>query len=325
MPYCGIKGVVLKDRQPAELVMVRAPQFDWQERLCSYLNAPPQPEGPSLHHFLLTHDIPSLEVRYCAMLCEDEIVGCIVATDSASVGYINSTFVPRNLRRLGIAKTLMTALENDFSGRGGKVRFLTTRTGSPAEKLFDKFGYQAVWERSDRRGMEKHYDGPTWEEYFSADPASLRVEDMTWAHWPLHRALMWTRKGEGYHPLDGDFLVRIRESVAEGRTRWKALVTQDSKLVGSAVLRLHDRWGKGDDPSYVLDLYVHPRFRAAMDTLFEAAMPKGGHVQAFLDGSSADKIAFFLEKGFGLEASLRNDFNHHDDSTPDIRVYGKSL
>lgn len=325
MPCRKIKDVVLKDRQSAELAMVTGPEPDWQEKLCSYLNAPPRPEGPPLHHFLLTQDLPGLVVRYFAMLRRGEIVGCIVTTYSASVGYINSTYVLRNMRRLGIAGGLMSALEDDFSERGGMIRFLTTRTGSPAQNLFEKFGYQIVWERSGRTGMEKHYNEATWDDYFSADPAKVRVEEMTWAHWPPHRALKWTRKGDGYHPLDGNFSTRIRESVAEGRTCWKALVTSDSRLVGDALLRPHDRWGKEGKEAYVLDIYVHPRFQAAADMLFRAAMPEEGHVQTFLDGASEEKIAFFREKGFRLEASLRNDFNHHDDSTPDIRVYGKTL
>ncbi len=54
-------------------------------------------------------------------------------------------------------------------------------------------------------------------------------------------------------------------------------------------------------------------------------MPEEGHVQTFLDGASGEKIAFFKEKGFQLEASLKDDFNHHDPSAPDIRVYGKTL
>lgn len=95
--------------------------------------------------------------------------------------------------------------------------------------------------------------------------------------------------------------------------------------MGTAVLRPHDRWGKEVGKSYVLDIYVHPSFQDATDMLFKAILPEEGHVQIFLDGSSEDKIAFFLEKGFTLEASLRNDFNHHDDSTPDIRIYSKIL
>ena len=323
MSYRKIRDEVLKNGQLAEVAVVIAPDADWLEKLCNYLNAPPEPEGPSRRRFLLTQDLKGMEARYFMMLQNGAIVGCIVTTDSASVGYINSTFVPRPLRQLGIARSLMAALEEDFSVRGGKVRFLTTRTGSPAEGMFEKFGYQAVWKRSGRTGMEKHYGGSSWKGIFSADPSSVRVEDMAWVHWLPHQALMWTREKDGYHPLDGAFLIRMRESLFERRTHWKALVTPDGMLVGNAVLRLHD-WADGD-LSYVLDLYVHPRFRSGMDMLFEAAMPKEGNVETFLDGRSEEQIAFFHEKGFRLEVSLRDDFDHHDDSTPDIRVYQKSL
>ena len=325
MSYQKIKDVVLKDGQPAELILVTGPEPDWQERLCCYLNSTPRPEGPSYDYFLLTQELPGLTAGFFTMLCRDSIVGCILTTDDGSVSYINHTFVLRHMRQLGIASALMTALEDDFSGRGGKVRFMTTRTGSPAHIMFEKFGYQTVWENSGRAGMEKHYDGTTWDDYFAADSANLRIEEMTWAHWPAHRALMWTRKDGDYHPLDGGFFARIRESVAEDRTRWKALITSDGRLVGTAVLRPHDRWGKEESNSYVLDLYVHPGFQAATDMLFKAILPVEGHVQVFLDGASEDKILFFLEKGFTLETSLKDDFNHHDDSTPDIRIYSKIL
>ena len=325
MPYRKIKEVVLKDGQPAEVGMVIAPEAGWQKRLCAYLNAPPAPEGPHFHQFLLTEDLPGLEVRYFVMLRDSEIVGCIFTTVGASVGYINSTFVPRPQRQLGIAGNLMAALEADFSGRGGKVRFFTTRTGSPAEGMFEKFGYRAVWERSGRTGMEQHYGMSTWEDVFSGEPDETQVEDMTWAHWAPHRALMWTRDGDGYHPLVGNFLTRIQECSAVDQMRWKALVMPDGQLVGTAVARPQDRWGKGEAVSYVLDLYVHPRFRDGIERLFEATMPKEGHVQIFLDRASKEKVAFFVERGFRLEMSLRDDFNHHDPTTPDIGVYSKTL
>ena len=131
MPLDKIRDVVLKDGQSAELTMVVAPEPDWRLRLCAFLNAPPQPQGPSLHHFLLTTELPGLQTRYFTMVRRGEIAGCVVTTDGTSVGYINSTFVPRPLRQLGIASSLMAALEDDFSRRGGRVRFLTTRTDSP--------------------------------------------------------------------------------------------------------------------------------------------------------------------------------------------------
>ena len=72
-------------------------------------------------------------------------------------------------------------------------------------------------------------------------------------------------------------------------------------------------------------LRVHPRFRGGAERLFEATMPDAGHVQIFLDRSSKETVAFFLERGFRLETSLRNDFNHHDPTTSDIGVYGQTL
>ena len=325
MSYHKVKDVVLKDGHSAELGVAIAPETDWQKWLCAYLNATPEPEAPHFHSFLLIQDVPGLEVRYFVMLRGGEIIGCIFTTDGASVGYINSTFVARTFRQLGIAGNLMDALEADFSGRGGKVRFLTTRTGSPAEKLFEKIGYQAVWERSGRTGMEKHYNQSTWEDVFLGEVKDTQVEEMTWAHWNPHRALMWIREGDGYHPLVGNFLTRIQECVAQDQMRWKALVLPDGRLVGTAVLRPHDRWGKEDLVSYVLDLYVHPRFRGGTERLFEATMPDAGHVQIFLDRSSKETVAFFLERGFRLETSLRDDFNHHDPTTPDVGVYGQIL
>jgi len=259
------------------------------------------------------------------VLREEEIVGCVVTTDSASVGYISSTYVNRDHRQLGIATAFMAAAEEDFAGRAGKVRMLTTRTGSPAQTMFGKFGYQVVYEGGGRTGMEKHYGAHTWEDYFSADPADLCVTDMTWAQWLPHRALTWTRTEGAYRALGGDFLTRIRESVAEQRTLWKGLTAPDGRLFGDAVLRPHDRWQRSlarDRDEYVLDLHVHPRFRPAAAMLFEAIMPRQGHVQTFLDGSSKEASAFFLHRGFTLQASLRDDFNHHDPATPDVRIYG---
>lgn len=60
-------------------------------------------------------------------------------------------------------------------------------------------------------------------------------------------------------------------------------------------------------------------------SLYDAVMPSRGHVRTFLRGADSDAAAFVLDRGFRLETSLRDDFNHHDPTTPDIRVYGRSL
>ena len=61
-----------------------------------------------------------------------------------------------------------------------------------------------------------------------------------------------------------------------------------------------------------MDVYVHPGFRSAVDLLLEAAMPETGHVQTFLDGGSREDLGFFQARGFVVETSLKDDFNHHD-------------
>ena len=204
MPYEKLGDIVRANGEHAEVAIVRGPAPEWKEPLCAFPNSPPRPEGPPLHSFLLSTEVPGLESRYYLMLRESKIIGCVFTIDSASVGYINSTFVLREERRLGTAAVLMDALEEDFAKRGGNVRFLTTRAGSPAQGLFEKLGYRIVYERSERTGMEKHYGNHVWNDYFRIDPRDLVVEDMAWAHWVPHRALMWNRPTALPRPLGGD-------------------------------------------------------------------------------------------------------------------------
>ena len=218
----------------------------------------------------------------------------------------------------------MEALEQDFERRDGRVRFFTTRTESPAEDLFRSFGYSAVWQRSGRSGMERHTGSSSWVSYFSGEPSDARVVDMAWAHWVTHRALMWTRPPGLYYPLIGDFESRMREC-HEGRCHWNALILPDGRLVGEAVLRRHDEMGTGRAKAHVLEIYVHPRFRSERRRLFDSTMPTVGRVETFLDGTSAEESTWFENQGFRLESRLRDDYNHHDPSTPDVRVYGISL
>ena len=326
MPYEKLGDVVRSDGQRAEVAMVRGPSPEWMGRLCAFLNSPPRPEGPSFHHFLLENEVAGLESRYYFMLREGQIVGCIFTTDSASVGYINSTFVLREERRLGTAAVLMDALEEDFTKRGGDVRFFTTRTGSPAEDLFAKFGYRAVYERGGRTGMEQHYGSHVWEDYFDVDPRDLVVENIAWSHWVPHRALMWNRPTALQRPLGGDFLSRIREALGLGRTVWKGLTTPDGRLMGDAVLRSNDSWGHTPhEEEYMLDIYVHPGFEGALEPLFDAVLPSSGRVQTFLDRSWEEATRFVVAHGFALESSLLDDFNHHDPSTPDTLLFARAL
>ena len=83
--------------------------------------------------------------------------------------------------------------------------------------------------------------------------------------------------------------------------------------------------GTGQAKAHVLEIYVHPRFRSERGRLFDSTMPTVGRVETFLDGTSAEETAWFENQGFRLESRLRDDYNHHDPSTPDVRVYGISL
>ena len=326
MPYRKLGEVALKNGKEALLALVRSPAGEWHGPLCGFLNSAPQPEGPPLHAFLLGNEMPGLDARYFIALHEGEIIGCVVTTDSASVGYINSTFVLRQERQLGTAAALMAALEDDFIQRKGKVRFLTTRTGSPAERLFEKFGYRTVYDRGGRTGMELHYGGHSWDDYFSADSSELGVEDISWTHWVPHRALMWNAPAGIYRPLGGNFLARIREQAGNGRGVWKGLATPDGRLFGDAVLRLHDAWaGPLSSETYVLDLWAQGGFQIGAEALFDAVLPASGTIQTFLDGSSEAAIDFYIGRGFSLETSLRDDFNHHDPTMRDIHVYSRTI
>lgn len=328
MPYRKLSDVVLRNGEPAELAIATAPTPEWRERICSFLNSPPRPEGPSFHEFLLTEELPELEVRYTMVLHQGEIAGCVFTFDNSVVGYIQSTFVLRQKRQLGVARALMCAIEEDFADRGGKIRYLTTRTDSPAETLFEGFGYAVLYKRDGRTGMEKSYAGTSWEDYYAVDSASLRIEDMNWSHWPAHHALMWSSPNKEHRALGDNFRGRIREILACPEAHWMALVSPDGKLVGDALLRPHDSWGelrRRKPPAYVLDLFVHQRFRDAAARLFDAILPATGHVQTFLDASETEKIELFRQRGFTLEASFRDDFNHHNEGTPDICVYGRTI
>ncbi len=326
MSYRKLVDVVLKNGKEARLALVRSPAGEWHGPLCEFLNSSPQPEGPPLHAFLLANEITGLDARYFIALHEGEIIGCVVTTDNASVGYINSTFVLRQERQLGTAAVLMAALEDDFRQRKGKVRFLTTRTGSPAERLFEKFGYRAVYDRDGRTGMERHYGGHSWDDYFSADPSELGVEDISWTHWVPHRALMWNAPAGIYRPLGGNFLARIREQARNGGGVWKGLATPDGRLFGDAVLRPHDAWTSPvSGEAYVQDLYAQPGFGIGAEALFDSVLPVSGMIQTFLDGSSEAAIDFYIGRGFSLETSLRDDFNHHDPNTRDIHVYSRTI
>ena len=175
MAFQIVKEVRLRDGQTGELIRVVAPDAEWVARLCAFLNRPPTPLGPSLYHFLLTRDLPGLHVSFYIMVLAGQIVGCVVTSDSSVASYINSTFVSQERRRLGIARALMEALEQDFERRDGRVRFFTTRTESPAEELFRSFGYSAVWQRSGRSGMERHTGSSSWVSYFSGEPSDARA------------------------------------------------------------------------------------------------------------------------------------------------------
>jgi len=53
--------------------------------------------------------------------------------------------------------------------------------------------------------------------------------------------------------------------------------------------------------------------------------PERTSLYDFLRGADRDAEAFVLDRGYRLETSLRDDFNHHDPTTSDIRVYGRSV
>jgi GNAT superfamily N-acetyltransferase len=317
-----LQDITLKNGSNAEIWLIRAPDLTWQPRLRAFLNNPPVADGPALHEFLLANELPGFTVCYFTMLSgSGEIMGCIFTTDGGTAGYINSTFVTREYRQLGIGRHLMDSLEHDLESRGGRVRFFTTRTGSPAVDMFTKVGYHEVWERGGRTGMEKFYGDSTWESYFGVPYDDLSIRHVAWGDWNAHRAMSWSRNDGAWHPLDGNFVGLLRDRVENRDIQWKGLFSSDGRMVGSVVVRRKDAWVENQESVAVVDVYVHPTHSSRLNDLLDDALPASGRFQTFQNAASKDLIDAFSARGFAQETSLRDDYNHHNPQAPDIRVY----
>lgn len=77
----------------------------------------------------------------------DELAGAVQLAlaeqpNGAHRAEVQKLFVMRRFRRCGIARALMLALEAEAMAHGRTLLVLDTRIGDPAERLYEKVGYQ---------------------------------------------------------------------------------------------------------------------------------------------------------------------------------------
>jgi len=325
-----IDEIRLKDGSPAERVVVTPPAPDWLGRIGPFANDPPQVEGPNrTESFLLADDLQGLAVHFYLVMREGEILGLMLVTDACEMGYICSTFVTREFRRLGVMTAIMEVQEAEFAERGGRIRLLSTRNGSPAFAMFEKWGYRGieVAPGDERARMIKFYGNSSWESFFGTDGTDLAVEDARWGHSEGYRALSACPTAD-FRPARGRPGMHSYQCYAQSPVfQWKCLVDAEGRLYGDAILWPYRDFNIASchpADEYVVDLAIHAEFAQYRHLLFKAIEFPRGRTRAFVDaGLEPDKCRFLVECGFEEEESVLEAYHHHGTRTEDIRIYSR--
>ncbi len=209
-----------------------------------------------------------LEWRFYLGFLKNQLVGSICTWEHRGIGILGHVYTSDSVRGKGVATALMNLVQEDFSGRGGRVMELNTGPGSNAQRIYARFGYRDL---PGVPGSMVHEAVPgTLEALFEGERTT--IAPLEWRHWPTLNLLTLQEEGEYirsvamniYGPGEMEAaLIKVRAAEAKGRLPGAVLKVLENE-VGTAFglgTVLPDPHFGGHGTHHVLDLFIHPKWR----------------------------------------------------------------
>ncbi|MEM2915324.1 MAG: GNAT family N-acetyltransferase [Candidatus Bathyarchaeia archaeon] len=261
---------------------------------------------------------------YLALL-GDQIVGNITTTETLEnpIGIFQHVYTRPEHRRKGIASFLTQDVLNDFKSRRGRVLYLGTSYGSEAHRIYLKYGFHDIGDRTGRMRflLEEGFD----EKYFGGKETRVAAAD--WEHWPGVNVLFSIEEGWymrsivfgsfGVSGFEGDY-INLMLSLRKKRIKDAKVLTSENAIVGLAFLMPDPRWKY--DVS-ILDFFVHPHFISDTPKLINALEFGTGKIQSFAENKVRARI--LEECGFSHEATLKDQLICPSQGSLDVLIYSR--
>ncbi|MBM3494993.1 MAG: GNAT family N-acetyltransferase [Armatimonadetes bacterium] len=285
----------------------------------------------------------ALDTRWSLAIMDGRPVANAMVVERHGVGILGHVFTRPECRRLGVARSVLSSLLDDFGRRGGRSLLLGTGFESVAYHLYASLGFESI-----RRGFMGWYSATRAR--FEADwfgAGSAEVREARWEHWPLTAALAsfagvarpasstpdlrsvaWGVQDIGN--LESPYCHFMASGVPSG-SRGAVAQTEQGSVVACATCTPF-RVGDGSEPwagVWLVDAFAHPLHIYKLgDTLGSLPIPAGQAV-AFVPAEDEMRRAVFAQAGFAREGRLPNALRPtgaaaaETAQTGDVLIYSK--
>ena len=319
-----LRSLKLKTGETLDLLRVTCPDAEYRDRILSFLgHKGPDWAVPMREN--LDGPLEGLAQHFYLGVVGEEIVGNASHVEGLArpVALLQHVFTRPERRRQGICSAIIGALTQDFVARGGRASSLHTGYQSPAYTIYQAHGFVGY---RDTGAMAWFPDPDFRTDFFRPRPATVR--DTRWEDWAPLEALYATEEGWylrslrfaqwGRSGYEHDY-IQLRLGLRQGRmAQAKVLVADDGAVLGHAYLA---RNGAFRDDTWLLEFFVHPNGVGEAPALLAALdLNVGAKVQCTTDSASPEKAALLEQRGFRLEATLRQQVRRDDDWL-DVGIY----
>lgn len=308
--YRLLGTVRLNTGETMECVVVEAPAPDWAPRIEPFL-AHKLPQWRFHIAESLRRPLGGLATRFYLGLLGGAPITAVMVAAARGVGLLGYVYTAPEHRRKGAYSQLMGLQMADCRARGLRILELTTAFDSPAYWIYHRHGFRSIDGSSG--GMTWLADPGAGRDWFR--PGVTTVHPLDWGDWPVlnFTALRLPSPGEDlprstafplldYGTVEGKFATLYPEWTRASKARALTLRSEHGAVAGWAILKPDElTFGAAD----VLDLYVHPAFRADARTLLDAVpWPAGRRVVAYTTPASGFRAGLLRDCGFAPAATL---------------------
>ena len=263
---------------------------------------------------------------YAALDAKGKLQSAIMTAEAFSLGILGHVYTHPAHRRKGLCRLLFRFLLADFERRGGKALHLGTGYQSLAYRIYESVGFLPIGQT----GFMRY--APNAETFYKRlyGPGPVSVRDATWEDYPVLSDLFLLEDADpirlvafgaiGVTCLEEKFLLMKRMALQfPESTQMKVLEKSGTNVaVGLATVFPDARWAH---KSFILDVFVHPKFEAHCRELISALRFPKGKVLAYRLAAVSGKAAF-EEQGFKIEGSLRAQLEFQG-TERDVEILGR--
>lgn len=324
--YTYLGTTTLKTGEQMDLGVVRCPDPSWAPQIQPLLGHKGR-ETKDHIEAALSGPLDELDTRFYLGTIGGRAVTNVMIVGARGVGILGHVYTVPEHRQKGAYGALMATQMADIQRQGYRILTLGTGFESHPYWIYHKFGFRSIDGTSGR--MKWLADPEAEARHFQAGATTVRA--MRWDDWAALNILAfqrqepdeelprsWTFRLKGQGSLEGSFSTLRRNLARKAPITPLVIESEHGAVTGWAVLQ-PDEMAFGD--GWLIDLYVHPQFRAGAHQLLEAIpWPEHGRVAAYSSEPDGYRAAALRAAGFS-EMTRLPSWMKRGESPVDLRVF----